>query len=216
MMDEKRHAIMQTAERLFTHRRIHEITLDEVARKARVGKGTIYRHFRDKDDLFFQVATSGFDELCDLVRERVPEHAPFEEQLKHMCVQISGYFESRCEMFRMMQAEDARMPGCKETLQQRWLTHRRKLVSVVAEVISRGVAAGVVRSDIPPEILGDLLLGMLRTRVRDLRNVPESLRRYEVLVDLFCNGVVHLSSKSAASRPRSTRKSHVRPPTGAR
>ena len=69
---DKRQSIMQTAERLFKSRRIHEITLDEVAQKAKVGKGTIYLHFQNKDDLFFQVATSGFDELCGLVREQVP------------------------------------------------------------------------------------------------------------------------------------------------
>ena len=68
---DKRLAIMQAAESLFTSRRLHEITLDDVAREAQVGKGTIYRYFQDKDDLFFQTATQGFDELCDLLQQRV-------------------------------------------------------------------------------------------------------------------------------------------------
>ena len=53
---DKRIAIMRAAERLFHNRRFHEVTLEEVAEAAQVGKGTIYRYFADKDDLFFQVA----------------------------------------------------------------------------------------------------------------------------------------------------------------
>ena len=86
---------MQTAERLFTDRRIHEITLDEVAKKAQVGKGTIYRNFEDKDDLFFQVATSGFDDLCDLLQTDVEHDAPFSERLLQMALSISAFFEKR-------------------------------------------------------------------------------------------------------------------------
>ena len=63
----KRDQIMKAAEHLFTNRRFHEITLDQVARAAGVGKGTIYLHFADKDDLFFQVATSGFTQLCEII-----------------------------------------------------------------------------------------------------------------------------------------------------
>ena len=38
----KERRIMEAAERLFTSRRFHEITLEEVAQAAKVGKGTIY------------------------------------------------------------------------------------------------------------------------------------------------------------------------------
>jgi TetR/AcrR family fatty acid metabolism transcriptional regulator len=185
---DKRLAIMQTAEKLFSNRRIHEITLDEVAQKAQVGKGTIYRHFSDKDDLFFQVATSGFEELCRLVRDEVSRESQFEEQLLQMCVAISAFFDGRRQMFHLMQSEDARMPECKGSIQQRWLEHRKQLVDAVARVLERGVTAGRVRSDIAPAILSNLLLGLLRTRARDLRDLPEPARAHAVVIDVFLNG----------------------------
>ena len=55
---DKRQQIMQAAERLFLGKRFHEVTTDEVAREAHVGKGTIYRHFKTKDELFFETATT--------------------------------------------------------------------------------------------------------------------------------------------------------------
>ena len=185
---DKRQIIMQTAEKLFTDRRIHEITLDEVAQRASVGKGTIYRYFQDKDDLFFQVATSGFDEMCALLRREVSKEGTFAEQLLDMCTSISAFFDDRREMFHMMLAEDARMPQCKGRLRERWLKHRKHLVAAVADTLQHGIDTGVVRNDILPDVLANLLLGMLRARAHDLGDYPEDQRRLDRVVELFCNG----------------------------
>ena len=32
-------------------------------------------------------------------------------------------------------------------------------------------------------------MGMLRARAHDLQDAPEDLRRYEIVIELFCNGV---------------------------
>jgi len=51
-------------EKLFTSRRFHKITVDDVAQAAQVGKGTIYRYFQNKDDLFSQTAPALFSGAC--------------------------------------------------------------------------------------------------------------------------------------------------------
>jgi len=184
----RREQIMQAVEKLFTSRRFHEITLDDVAQAARVGKGTIYRYFQDKDDLFFQTVTSGVDDLCDLLRREVPEKNPFVEQLIKACGQISGFFKRRRQLFQMMQAEEDRMHWFKGTIRDRWMEKRRNLVAAVADIIRKGVSEGKVRTDIPAEVLANFFLGMLRTRARDLANTQGVMQRHELLVDLFCRG----------------------------
>ncbi len=179
---------MGAAERLFTSRRYHEITTDDIAAAAHVGKGTIYRYFRDKDDLFFQVATSGFDETCELLHRKVPENAPFREQLLSACGEIPLFFERRKQLFRMMQAEEDRMQGCSEKMRERWMVRRKKLVAAVAAILRKGVEEGELRADVPTDVLANFLLGMLRTRARDLADAPARLRRDELIVDLFCRG----------------------------
>ncbi|MCG3179106.1 MAG: hypothetical protein BIFFINMI_01437 [Phycisphaerae bacterium] len=185
---DKRPQIMQAAERLFTSRRFHEITLDDVAQSAGVGKGTIYRYFADKDDLFFQTATNGFAELCELLNVQVPAGASFAAQLTEACAQISGFFDRRRELFRMMQAEDGRMNWCRGPIRDRWMQTRKSLVAAVARIIAKGVAEGQVRTDIAPEVLANFLLGLLRTRARDLADADPAYRRLEVVVEMFCNG----------------------------
>lgn len=187
----KREQIMQAAERLFTSRRFHEITLDDIVREAHVGKGTVYTHFADKDDLFFQVATSGSDELCALLRQRVTGDAPFADQLVQACRAVSAFFSSRRQLFRMIQAEDARMSLCRGDAHERWMEKRRRLVEAMGAILHTGQVEGKVRGDLPAEILAGFLLGMLRTRARELHDdkiaVGEGL-----LVDLFLNGAGRL------------------------
>jgi len=185
---DRREAIMRAAEKLFTGPRFHEITLDHVVEEAGVGKGTVYRYFENKDDLFFQTATRGFDEMCELLVRKVPEEAPFADRLLSACVEISAFFKRRRKLFRMMQSEEARMHWRRPEIRERWLARRRRLVSAVAEILRQGVRGGKVRHDVRPDILAAFLLGMLRARARDMTDVPERERSLKRVVDLFLAG----------------------------
>jgi AcrR family transcriptional regulator len=185
---DKKYQIMRAAEKLFTSKRFHEITTDDLAREAGVGKGTIYRHFRDKDDIFWQVAMSGFDEMCRLLETRVAHDVPFEQQLRCACDVISEFVADRRQLFRMMQTEDGRVHWMKDQFRQAWRQRRQRLVAAVARIIERGVTAGQVRRDMQPAVLANLLLGILRTRVRDLEDVDESQRDLGLLLAFFLRG----------------------------
>lgn len=185
---------MMAAERLFTNRRFHEITLDEVARAAGVGKGTIYLHFADKEDLFFQVATSGFTQLCEIVERGTATGEPFHEGLVAVCRQISAFFQRRRQLLRMMQTEDGRLGSDHGARRERWLDQRRPLVTALGKIIAGGVREGVVRPDVPPAALAALLLGMLRTRARELEAADEI--SLDTVVGLFLRGASRATAES--------------------
>ncbi len=189
----KRQEIMLVVEKLATSRRFHEITLDAVAKAAKVGKGTLYHYFKDKDDLFFQVATSGFDELCGLLQQKIPSNTSFSEKLLNVCKQISRFFATRRQLLQMMQTEAGLIYWRRGKIRQRWLDKRKMLVNVLAQIFHEGIAEGVVRSDISAEVMAAYLLGLLRTRARDLQDMPENMKNCKLLVDMFLNGV-HASS----------------------
>ena len=184
--NDKQKQIMRVVEKLATNRRFHEITLDEVAEAAGVGKGTIYRYFADKDELFFQVATSGFEELCELLKRTVPCGTSFTEKLLNACKQITKFFAVRKQL---LQTEANLAYWRKGKIRQRWLGKRKMLVNALADIFCEGVAEGVVRSDISAEVMATFLLGLLRTQARDLQNVPENMKNCKLLVDMFLNGV---------------------------
>jgi AcrR family transcriptional regulator len=195
---DKRQQIMDAAEGLFQDRRFHEITLDQVAAAARVGKGTIYLHFKDKDDLFFQTATSGFDGLCELLRNRVPERDSFDRQISRACREIHEFFKSRPHLSRMMHSEDGLILRSQGRIHTLWLEKRKKLVAALAHIVRKGVAEGAIRGDIAPEALANFLLGLLRTRALDLAEASSIQPSIESVADLFRNGASNRRRKAAA------------------
>jgi len=201
-MAAKRREIMRAAETLFAGRRYHEVTLDAVARIAGVSKGTIYNHFSDKEDLFFQLVTSGFDDLCGVLEGTVPDGAGFREQLAAAAREITRFFAERRPLMRMIITETGCAASRKPGVRERWLKHRGGLVDAVACIMKRGVADGEVRAKVPPRSLASLFLGLLRSRAHDREHsgIPPVSDR--VLVDLFCTG----AGGDAGCEPRGTRR----------
>jgi len=201
---------MNAVEHLFRNRRFHEVTLDEVAKEAQVGKGTIYRFFSDKDDLFFQTATSGFDEMCELLNRPDPQSTTFPERLDHACRRIMRFFARRRNLIRMMISEEGRVLDARGQTKTRWLERRAKLVTGLAAVLQDGVDHGHIRSDVSGSVLAAYLLSMLRTRSHELEGEPPEMTSLDLLLDIFWQGIRSADPASSPARKNQRKGSSVR------
>lgn len=192
---------MRAAEKLFTTGRFHEVTLDDVCREAGVGKGTVYRYFRDKDDLFFQTAVHGFDELCGVLDRSACDGADFRTQLLAACREISGFFRRRRSLFRMMQGEEWRLGRGKGDLRKKWHAGRGKMVAALSGLLAAGAKEGTLRGDVQPGVLAAFLLAMLRARAREpeLADHSDSIA---LAVDLFLQGAGGAAPADPPRKPR--------------
>src|SRR6476619_863142 len=73
---ENRSRIIEAAQALIT--RQDELRLNEVAKRAGVGQGTLYRHFPTREDLLAEVYRHDVDELVVAAPTLLAEHKPFE------------------------------------------------------------------------------------------------------------------------------------------
>jgi AcrR family transcriptional regulator len=192
--------IMRAVERLFTSRPAREITLDEVVREARVGKGTIYRYFQDKEDLLFRTATHGFQELHDLLTRRVSERAPFPRRLLVACRGVTAFQQRRRQLFRLMQSEQARMFWSRGEVRARWKQERKRMVAAMAGIVRKGVQEGCIRRDVPSGTLASLLLGMLWVFSRDAAEMGAIDHGLELVVEIFCRGSAPKSGRNGPAR----------------
>lgn len=183
---DKRQQIMAAAEKLFTSRRFHEIKMDDVARAAGVGKGTIYQYFEDKDVLFFEVATAGFEDMCSVINNSRTSGETFRDQLIKTSRELHTFFLKRHALFSLMQSEDMRMKWCKGPIRDRWMNQKERLDAAVAGIMQKGVNEGNVRADIPPKMLSNLFLNMMRSFGRESQN--HGVEHLGLLVDFFCAG----------------------------
>jgi len=184
-------AILDAVEQMLRNRRFHEVTLDEVAQTARVGKGTIYRYFKDKDDLFFQLAVHGHEELCAAIEESADNGVgqPFHERLEAMSRRIDEFFLGRLALLRVMGDPASRLPALHAKYRQAFEKRRAELCKAVAKVLTLGAATGKLRSDIPLEGQARFLLGLMRSRAMEYPAGDKNRPSMSLTVDLFLNGV---------------------------
>ena len=149
-----RQEISNAATRLFWERGFDQVTVDEIAAAADVGRMTVFNHFRRKEDMFFDRDDEGRDVLRDALRQRDPGVAPIEvlRLLAHRLVaQQSPYVNFSPESQSFM----ATIAG-SETLKARARAIRDELAQVVTVALAE--CAGREPTDAAAHLAANLLL----------------------------------------------------------
>jgi AcrR family transcriptional regulator len=91
--EELREVIKKTASELFDEHGVEFVSMHQIAKKAGIGQGTLYRRYGNKADLCMEMMHGNFNELLRRVREIVEEkqHEPVSSRLKQV-VDIMVYF----------------------------------------------------------------------------------------------------------------------------
>ncbi|MGC1723052.1 MAG: TetR/AcrR family transcriptional regulator [Isosphaeraceae bacterium] len=85
--------IIDAAIQLFAERPFHEVRMEDIAARAKVAKGTLYLHYKDKEDLFLGILNDGLQSLVERLEESLSEEMPPEEKLLVMNRESFLYFE---------------------------------------------------------------------------------------------------------------------------
>jgi AcrR family transcriptional regulator len=72
-----REAVIVAAKKLFAEQGL-DAQMPDIAKAAKVGVGTVYRHFPTKDDLIAALAVERFERLAEKVREGIEAEDPWE------------------------------------------------------------------------------------------------------------------------------------------
>jgi len=128
-----------------------DVSLDEIARRAGVGAGTVYRHFATKEALFEAVV---FDRIGELVEEaRALSGDPDPGRA------FSSFIERLAREGALKRDLVEALANDGIRLQLGGAPIVRELTEVLAELLCRAQRAGVVRSDIGVDDVLALLTG---------------------------------------------------------
>lgn len=94
---EKYSRIIEAGVNVFTRKGFHGATVEEVAREAGVGKGTVYTYFQNKEALFLAIIDEGINEMARVVEENRDPGANPREQLKQSIYSILQFFSEHRE-----------------------------------------------------------------------------------------------------------------------
>jgi len=194
-MPDKAKQILKAAEKMFATGRYHEVTLDEVCKAAGVGKGTIYRYFQDKEGLFWQVILSGLDELVESIKEVEKQEQDARKGLRTLVQRMADFFTERGALFGLMWSEHLRRSSHKRNVWKHWGRKDEEILSVAAGFITKGMQDGRYASRLSPAAAARFLLGMVRTGLRDRKEMPGGRDWPLAVVELFEKGLLARAEK---------------------
>jgi AcrR family transcriptional regulator len=182
----KRATILEAASRIFATRVYHLVTMDEVARVARVGKGTLYRYFPSKEDLYLAIVDGAFGVLIGrLESERAAAAAPG-TTLRRMIEAVVETFAEHLPSFRLIHRGEGRLfLRKKEVIGAR----RARIAQLLGDTLDQGVEAGVFRK-VDRTLAPSMLIGMVwGTALNHAEDTPAEILARRI-GDLYLHGIL--------------------------
>jgi AcrR family transcriptional regulator len=149
-------------------------TLEQIARDAEVGIGTLYRHFPTREALVEALYRKDLADLCAAASELLKSQPP-ERALRAWMDVFADYVAAKREMADALRAVFA---AGSVTVSQA----REELTVAVATIVDAGVADGTLRGDVRPEDVVAMIVGTF-TATSLAGGQQQRARMFDLLVD---------------------------------
>lgn len=189
---ETRTRILQAAQKLFAHKGYDGTTTYELAQKAGVAEGTVFRHFETKKAILVEVATQGWIEiLTDLLTE-LSEMGSYKAVAQVMRKRMLNLHQN-VDMLKVCFMEAQFHPDLRDRIQLEVIT---KMTTVAEAFFQTAMDKGIYRP-MNPRIVAQVFLGMFtvagfsQDTIMEPGSSPQALQEMaEGLADIFLNGVL--------------------------
>ena len=185
----KRRMILGAARRLLVERGFQDATLDDVAKKAGVAKGTLFLYYRSKEELFTAVFSDLVDKLGSALEQVAASSFRGRGLLDEAARVVLQHFDENSDF--MAQFGAGRFPGCggrsSERLIEKFGANLGRMTAILKSCAADGLIKG---SDL--ESTAAFLFALCRSTIlyNYMKKIdrPLSARRAQV-AEMFLHGV---------------------------
>ena len=184
----KRQGIQQAVIQLMCREGLPSVTMDRVAQEAGIAKGTIYLHYKDKQELLDDVKNSSLDPMITRMDEVFAGDATPDRKLQTYSLRYLQHFDERRDLFRILlyEREVTRVQS------SRFQGNRyRHLVGQTARAIRDGIRKRIFREVDEHSVAvmfveANLAIMNQRLLTRSPRPVEDDA---QIISDLFLHGL---------------------------
>lgn len=101
----KNERILRAAEAVFSKKGYRQATLDEIVKIADTGKGTVYKYFNNKENLFYTLIHMKNEVLLDALRHSVYEYTTFEDRFRHYFRALTLFLDKNIVLWSVLLLE---------------------------------------------------------------------------------------------------------------
>lgn len=153
---ERRVSDLAAARAVFSEKGYLETSTAEIAERAGVVEGTIYRYFSSKRDLLIKVVEAWYDEMISDYDEQLSQISGTWNRLRFLIWKHLSVIQKEPALCRFMFTELRADPDYRSTtVFQLNRAYTRRMI----EIIDAAMKTGEFRSDIPTRMVRDLVFG---------------------------------------------------------
>jgi len=182
----RRETILTAAAELFAGRDYADVQVDEVAKRAGVGKATLYRYFPSKEELYLESlerALGGLEQRLDA------ETAPDVTAVTRLTAMVSALIDTLSEQLPTLKLLGGDQSDLADRMRRILRRRSARIATALRQVLEDGVAGGEFRPTLDTVMTPLLIIGMVRGGIMMGGEQPrESLER--VVLDLILTATV--------------------------
>ncbi len=186
-----RQEILSGAEKVFAAKGFFPTTMNEIARVAEFGTGTLYKFFKSKEELYFTLIDEKVEEINRLVKAELSRKVSATERIQKVLDLQFKFIEQNRDFFRIYITERNRFEWTvKDELGRGMHEKMVAYIKILAQVIRQGIKKGEFKS-MDPMDLAHALVGMVNSIVFEWLISPESyplISKLNTVLEIFLRG----------------------------
>ena len=189
LIGKRKNQILDAAISIFAKEGFDRANTEEIAKLARLGKGTIYRYFKNKEELFLSVVDRGLDELRIAILIEVNKVEDPVRKIENAVRAYLAFFEENDELVRILIHEQS---SFGKRITERYFEHYYGNVDRIEKIFEAAVGAGLLKEmdiDIVIGVLTGVLNGLVFMWELEGRKY-RLLDRAPLVLKIFFTGVI--------------------------
>jgi AcrR family transcriptional regulator len=188
LIDKRRHQILEAAVKVFSEKGFEGSTTKEIAKKARVSEGTIFRYFKTKKDILLNLINILTEKSLFQFIEDVEQGLDTREALKNL---LKLHYRLIIQNFELLKIIFYEIQFHKELREEFY----KNVVSRVLSILEKNIAEQKIRTDVDPQLAAQTLLGifigiiMVRTMVEEHEGRQDEDKIISNILDILFNGI---------------------------
>ncbi|MBP7737173.1 MAG: TetR/AcrR family transcriptional regulator [Spirochaetes bacterium] len=154
----RKNQILECSKKIFSEKGYYETYVEEVIKEAKVGKGTFYLYFKNKEDLFISLLIKFLKEWEEVASIDISEirEDNIHEMLKILIRRSFKFFkenEDLCNIYLRIG------PGLNKIFEPYLVRFEQQLLDYIMIYIKEGIKLGIVKPDIDVELAANIAAG---------------------------------------------------------
>jgi TetR/AcrR family fatty acid metabolism transcriptional regulator len=155
-MQDRYDAILDAAKGAFADKGFEGTSIADIARIAQISDGLVYRYFRNKRELLYEVLRKFYERILLDLETQVFKHDGFSARLEALIRRHLEVFVADTDLCRLFISEVRTASDYEGSSIQEL---NRLYTSVLIRIVKDAVKTGEVRPDVNPKLLRDVIFG---------------------------------------------------------